>query len=59
MTQLERASRALGLDSSVLELDEALRLLERITAEEGMVGIVARFTKARLLLRSTPAPRQP
>ena len=36
---------------TIFERNDALRLLEEMAREEGIVGVAARFAKARILLR--------
>ena len=40
----------LGLVAADFDREEALRLLDHLAAEQGLVGIVARFAKARVIL---------
>lgn len=40
----------LGLSTADFDREEALRLLDHLAAEAGLVGIVARFAKARVIL---------
>ena len=47
----EAAANKLGLDAYRLTKDDALRVLEVLAATEGIVGVVARFAKARFLLQ--------
>ena len=46
----EAACMKLGLDARVLSRDEALHVLDELTTNDGIVGVVARFAKARFLL---------
>ena len=49
----DRVGTAVALEGKVgrsMTKPEALAVLERIAAEDGMVGTVARFAKTRLLL---------
>jgi hypothetical protein len=48
----EAAAAKLGLDARHLSRDEALRLLDLLASTDGIVGVVARFAKARFLLSS-------
>lgn len=45
-----RAIHELRLDHSSLSEDEAMRVLEKLASEKGLVGLSARFVKARLVL---------
>jgi hypothetical protein len=45
------AARKLGLPSDRLEKAQAMALLDHLAVEPGMVGMCARFGKARLILR--------
>ena len=36
--------------------DEALRVLERLAEDEGVIGTVARFAKVRVILAGPPPP---
>lgn len=47
---VETAIAKLGLDTARLERGDALRVLELIAGEQGLVGIAARFVKSRLVL---------
>jgi hypothetical protein len=47
---VDQAIRALGLVRPI-DHPSALRVLERISHEAGLVGVAARFAKSRLLLR--------
>jgi hypothetical protein len=47
---VEVAVAKLGLVATRLERADALRVLELIAAEPGLVGIAARFVKSRLVL---------
>lgn len=57
-TKAEHAVRAaaesLRLDERPIDLDQAMKLLDKIGEEPGIVGITARFAKTRALLRWTP-----
>lgn len=57
-TKAEHAVRsamtALRLSSSSFPLDQALAVLDKIAEEPGIVGITARFARARAVLRWTP-----
>ncbi|MBS2011823.1 MAG: hypothetical protein JST00_02820 [Deltaproteobacteria bacterium] len=44
----ETACRRLGVDARALSHDEALFVLDEIGQNDGIVGVVARFAKARL-----------
>jgi hypothetical protein len=46
----EAAAAKLGLDLGNLTRDEAILLLDEMAGTEGIVGVVARFAKARFLL---------
>jgi hypothetical protein len=48
---MDAAMQAENLKSDRLHRAEAVRLLDRITLEPGLVGISARFLKSRVLLR--------
>ena len=48
---VSRAARDLRVSGSELESRQALQILDRIAAEPGLVGITARFAKARAILR--------
>lgn len=48
--QVAAACKRLALDPARLTREQAIRALEALSAEAGLVGISARFTKARLLL---------
>lgn len=39
------------MSASLYETDQALSILERLSHAQGLVGITARFAKARLILR--------
>jgi hypothetical protein len=47
------AAARLKLDPHALTRDHALLILDELTKNEGIVGVVARFAKARFLLTST------
>jgi len=47
---VDSAVQALGL-GSMLDRSQALLVLEKLASEPGIVGVAARFTRARLLLR--------
>lgn len=49
---VERACEASGLTSMELTRDEALRVLEVVAEQPGLVGITARFAKSRVLLQA-------
>ena len=53
-TLVETAQR-MGLPVDRLDRDQAARLLEDLSQREGLVGISARFAKARMLLKFSPA----
>lgn len=44
------AAARLGLDPHALSHDDAIAVLDELTRSDGMVGVVARFAKARVLL---------
>jgi hypothetical protein len=46
------AAASLGLGATFSH-DDALRVLEAVATQPGIVGITARFAKSRLLLRGT------
>lgn len=46
----EASATKLGIDLTQLTREQALLLLDDMAATDGMVGVVARFAKARLLL---------
>ncbi len=46
----EAAAAKLGLDARALSRADGLRVLDELTSNEGIVGVVARFAKARYLL---------
>jgi len=48
--QVNAACRRLAVDPSRLTREQAGRVLEALSAEAGLVGVTARFAKARLLL---------
>ena len=48
----EAACSKLRLDARVLSHDEALHVLDELATNDGIVGVVARFAKARFLLSS-------
>jgi hypothetical protein len=48
--QVAAVCKRLALDPTRLSREQAIRALEALGAEAGLVGISARFTKARLLL---------
>lgn len=43
------AAARLGLDAASLSRQDALRVLDELAREEGIVGVIARFAKARFL----------
>ncbi|HEY8074899.1 MAG TPA: hypothetical protein VIF62_12335 [Labilithrix sp.] len=47
---IESGAARLGLDAKSLSQDQALAVLELLAKAEGIVGVVARFAKARFLL---------
>lgn len=49
-TLLDAAIGALKLNPSVLSQKEALLVLEHLCNDPGLVGVAARFAKARVLL---------
>ena len=53
---VQGAKRQLGIGGDRLGLQEALRVLDALAAEEGLAGITARFAKARVILLFRPAP---
>ena len=48
---VEEAARQLGLTMTRLGREDALRILEVLTAAKGIVGVAARFAKSRALLQ--------
>jgi hypothetical protein len=48
----EAVAARMGVDARALSREDALRVLDALTATEGIVGVVARFAKARFLLSS-------
>jgi hypothetical protein len=50
----EAAAAKIGADVQALTRDDALRVLDVLASTEGIVGVVARFAKARFLLSSGP-----
>jgi hypothetical protein len=48
---ISKAARELRITGSELEGRQALQMLEYIAAEPGLIGITARFAKARAILR--------
>lgn len=48
----EAAAARIGVDAHRLTPDDALRVLEVLASSDGIVGVVARFAKARFLLRT-------
>jgi hypothetical protein len=46
-------ARALGISTAAFTFTEAQAILERIAQEPGLVGIAARFAKARVALQWT------
>ena len=48
---IRTALGALQLPAEGLDQIQALQVLERVTAEPGIVGVTARFAKSRLLLQ--------
>lgn len=48
---ITKAARELHFSSREFESQQVLLLLERIAAEPGLIGITARFAKARAVLR--------
>lgn len=53
---IAKTTKALNFPSHELERWQALQVLESIAAEPGLIGITARFAKARAVMR-WPAPR--
>lgn len=49
---LEQAAAELGINLDDMSRDTALGVLDAITKQPGIVGVVARFAKTKLLLRS-------
>lgn len=49
---IEAGCTRLALDSNALSPDDAFRVLDLLATAEGIVGVVARFAKARYLLSS-------
>jgi hypothetical protein len=47
---IEAAAQKLGLDPDALDRDAALAVFDELSANEGIVGVVARFAKARFVL---------
>lgn len=50
---VDDSRRALGLRGTDVDRDEALRILEHLATQAGLVGIVARFAKAHAILLFT------
>jgi hypothetical protein len=42
----------LGISTPDFDRDQALKILEQLATEPGLVGVVARFAKARVILAS-------
>lgn len=51
---ISKAARELRITGNELESRQALQMLEHIAAEPGLIGITARFAKARAILRWPP-----
>jgi hypothetical protein len=51
------AASRLGLSIDSFTLDEALAVLEQVATEPGLVGIIARFAKTRIILSWSPRAR--
>ncbi len=56
---IDRALSELGVDGTAINREQAMRVLERVAQEPGLLGIVARLAKSRLrtdelLARSSP-----
>jgi hypothetical protein len=54
---LSDAATRLGLQPEQIEFAQALELLDELARSEGLVGVVARFAKARLMLRTEQLTR--
>ncbi len=50
---VDEAARKLAHAGDTFTMEQALRLLEAVTEAPGIVGITARFAKARLLMKGT------
>lgn len=50
---LSHACKQLGLGEATFSLPEAHRVFEALASHDGLVGVTARFAKARLSLQST------
>jgi hypothetical protein len=48
---IHSACKALGLRTDAYTLDETMRILDRLSGTVGLVGTVARFAKARVILK--------
>lgn len=48
---IAKAARELRITASELDSRQAMQMLELIAAEPGLIGITARFAKARAILR--------
>lgn len=53
---IDKAARELRITASELESRQALQMLEHIASEPGLIGITARFAKARAILRWPQSP---
>ena len=51
---VDKATRELRITSHELESRQALQVLDYIAAQPGLVGITARFAKARAVLKWPP-----
>ncbi len=56
---IDRAVAALGLDGTGMNREQAMRVLEFVAQEAGLVGIVARLAKSRLRADEMLAQRGP
>jgi hypothetical protein len=48
---IESAAARLGVEAGTLSAEEALAVLDLLAKADGIIGVVARFAKARFLLR--------
>ncbi len=53
------AAERLGLQGDAYDRDQTLRILDLLAVESGLVGVVARFAKARVLLKFAGPKSQP
>jgi hypothetical protein len=51
---VDKAARDLGFGPGEIDHDRMLLLLERLAADPGIVGTVARFAKVRVILAGPP-----